>query len=157
MYLFEILKTEAEDIQWQHMGPMSMGLFTIEGQQYAIQFIKIANGDQIHRHLKNAPLSNNTYFVAFAAMDNGRPVDTRFPANNPFMLFGAVMSTLVDFVHERNIDTLYFGCETNDTKKRRLYERIKTKFLADYGWSQLGEEDATIQGRMQHLWYVSNK
>jgi hypothetical protein len=156
MYLFEILETEAENIRWQKHGNIEIGMFSIGDQPYGIQFIGISQGDQIHKHLKSAPIGNNTYFVAFAAMDeSGMPVDTRFPANNPFLLFGAVMSTLVQYVQNHDVDTIYFGCETDDSQKRSLYDRIQKKFTARYGWSLVGEEDVFIQGRLQHMWYCS--
>lgn len=145
-----------QDILYSSHGPMSMGAFSVAGQPYVIQFIKMQQGGPIQSSTTNAPLTNKTYFFAFAAIDeSGIPNDTRFPATAKFELYGIVMNGLVSFVKQHSIDTLYFGCEANDRRKMAVYNRITSRFTQAYDWQLVGEEEIMVQGRKQHMWYCA--
>jgi hypothetical protein len=156
MTLFEIFKGAVPTPQYQHNGPMYVGRFSLNDVNYVIQFIEVARNDQVHRPLSNAPLTDNTWFFSFAALDtSGRPIDNRYAAKSSVKVFSTIMQSLVEFVDKHDIDTIYYGCDANDLDKRRLYDRITTKYNSHYNWRLVGEEDASFFGGMKHLWYCT--
>lgn len=154
MYLYELFTTHSEPV-YQTMGPMTMGMFEINDQPYALQFIHTKQGDMLQKYLKNAPITPNTYFFSFAAINEyGMPVDDRYEVESSIPVFGAVLNAVIEFCKKHNIDTLYFGGEAKDLKRLKLYSRIMQRYIRQYNWKLVGEEEAMVQGRLQHLYYV---
>jgi hypothetical protein len=64
MLLNEILKDrDIPTVHWMNMGPAHMGMFAVNRNQYAIQMIKVEEGNPIHEAIPDQALTDNTFFL----------------------------------------------------------------------------------------------
>ena len=158
MFLSEILRErDIPMVHWQQHGPAHMGMFSLGQNQYVIQMIKVERGNPIHQAIPDQPLTDNTYFFSFAAMVNGMPVDTDTNRNESIAIFSTIMQTLVKFVYDKHIDTLYFGCTADHAKLKSLYQRIINRYSTEHNWETLATTTVDYLGGRKFVWVVSKQ
>lgn len=152
--------TPAPTIHWHTMGDAEYGDFTLDDKYYMVQMRPVTKGSMVHRAFpSNPPVTNNTYYYAFAPMDpkTGQPINTRLPTNMPAQLLGTVINIAVKYVLDNDIDMLYYGGDKNDPVRLRVYAMITKKLTRQYNWELVGEDDASFMGVTSHFWFVRKK
>lgn len=152
MRLTEIFDTTELQVDWN--GDHAM--FRLGNFNYIIQCIHISENDQIHRPVSQFPITDHTYFFAFAAqpLQGGYPIDTDTEARDSIKVFSIVLQELQKFVDKKKVDMLYFGCDADHQKRRRLYQKMVNKYTASSEWQLIGEADANYFNEVKHLWIV---
>jgi hypothetical protein len=158
MLLNEILKDrDIPTVHWMNMGPAHMGMFAVNRNQYAIQMIKVEEGNPIHEAIPDQALTDNTFFFSFAAIVNGMPVDTDTGKHEALAVFSTIMQTLVKFVYDNKVDTLYFGCATDHAKLKSLYQRIITRYSNEHNWQTVATTTVNYMGGNKFVWVVAKQ
>lgn len=154
--LTEIFKEFTPDITWTSAGPMKLGEFSVSNHDYMIQFIKMKKNDPIHSNLSSELITNNTWFFAFAAVDDddGDISDKLTGRHDAIPIISCILQTLVNFSNENNIDVLYLGVSKKDTKLKALYEKIISKYTHRYNWSIENTTTANFFGDEKYIWIV---
>jgi hypothetical protein len=153
MLLNEIFDNTNIPVEW-HNG---YATFDLGEYTYIIQTMSMEEGDQIHQKLSQFPVTDNTYFFAFAADNNnngGMPIDTDTGARDSIKIFSVVLQELQKFVAKSGADMLYFGCDANHPGRRRLYQKMVDKYTKSNHWVVVGEADALFFGENKHIWVV---
>lgn len=152
MILNEIFKDTKVNVQWQGNN----ATFEFGNYQYIIQFIHMRPNDMIHGPISNQPITQNTWFFAFAAqpVSGGGMTDQETGAGQSIAVFSVILQELEKFVQQKNVDTLYFGCSLNKENRKRLYDRLVRRYTATSGWNLISEVQARFFGDLKHIWIV---
>lgn len=152
MRLIEIFDNTNLQVVWN--GDHAM--FQLGNFNYIIQCIHMSEHDQIHSPVSQFPVTDHTYFFAFAAqpLQGGRPIDTDTEARDSIKVFSVVLQELQRFVYSNDVDMLYFGCDAHHQKRRRLYQKMVNKYTASGEWQLIGETDAEYFNETKHVWIV---
>jgi hypothetical protein len=156
MLLAEMYDTKAQ-IKWSSNGPMTIGTLSLGNDVYIIQLYHVApNDSMVGSHLTNAPRSKHSWYFAFGVIDDfGMPSDNLTGLGQSPSVIGAIVNGLIEFLSHHVVDNLYFGCHLHDMKVRKLYLSITRRLTMSHRWNLVGEEDISILGRPQHIFYVS--
>lgn len=152
MLLNEIFQDTDVDIHWHGND----ATFQFGEYQYIIQTIPMRPNDMIHGPISDQPITNRTYFFSFAAQKNpyDYPIDTDLNIGRSISVFSIIIQELLDFVKRKKVDMLYFGCEANHEKRKRLYGKMVKKYTEITGWRVIAETQAEYFGSMKHLWII---
>lgn len=152
MLLNEIFNDTNIPVHWQG----NMATFELGEHNYIIQFIHMSEGDQIHEKVSQFPVTDSTYFFAFAAedMDSGEVVDTDTGIRESIKIFSVVLQELQKFAQQKQMDMLYFGCDRDHPGRRRLYQKMVNKYTASGNWKLIGEADASFFCEDKHIWVI---
>jgi len=154
MKLTELFTNTPVEVHWSKQGPMHLGSFNIENTQYLIQLIKMSPKDQIHSVFPDELMTKNTWFFAFAAMVNGRPVDTDTNKGDSIKIFSTILQTLEQFILDNKVDVLYLGCSDKHTKLKSVYQRLISKYTKIHGWSIEKTVTGNFFGDKKFVWIL---
>ena len=155
MKLFEIFKTAETSISASKFPGADIFQFSLNGVDYIIQFLHMTASHPLYGMMKRKPsLTDNSYFFAFAASVNGEMTDKDIDMGDSIVVFSHVIQLLVKYVHEHNVDQLILGCDANHEKRKRIYQKIVSKYTRSYGWF---EEFTTITNYMgpKYTWVLA--
>ena len=155
MKLNEIFNSTAS-VSWQK-GPMGMemGSVNVRGLDYILQLIQVTKNGMIHGPVNSLPVTPNTYFFSFAAVDyEWNSTDTETGDGKPIEVYGVMISELERIVNERGIDCVYIGCTNGKSNRRSLYQRMVRRYTSTGKWKLAGEADGEFFGDSKHIWAV---
>jgi hypothetical protein len=156
MLLSEIFDNSLNNIRINWAG--DMGQFILGDYTYFINFMKMDQHDVIYATAPTgSPISNKTYFIGFAAMNNdtGEVSDEETNLGDSIKVFSVILNGLKQRVNETKANVLYFG-NYEGSKKESLYRKLIKKYAVN-GWSVHSEYSSRFNGQPIHVWILTNQ